>query len=403
MTETALEDFDPFSPENWNDPHPMYHRLRESEPVHRTETGEWILTRWADCFAVLRDPRWSSNPDHLASRPAFDELSMREALGEVDFPIILFIDPPDHTRIRKLLSPALTRRAVERLRPRVQEIVDGLFDEIEGTRTVDLLSEFAYTLPVTVICELMGVPAEDRHLFHGWSDDAARLLDGDTDPDIIQQGLLAAAMLLNYLTPLIEDRRGNPTDDLLGRLVTAQQQDGTLSEAELRANTLVLFIAGHETTMNLIGNGTKALLEHRDQWERLVADLSLSESAVEECLRYDGPVHVTARIATEDIEVGGHRFERGEQVVTHLAAANRDPARFPDPDRFDIGRQDNQHLAFSLGMHHCLGAWLARLEGQVAFGTMARRFPRLELATDDLQYRDHFVLRGLRGLPVDLG
>jgi pimeloyl-[acyl-carrier protein] synthase len=403
MSNIVLEDFDPFSPENWNNPHPLYHQLRETEPMHQMATGEWILTRWADCFEILRDPRWSSNPEHRREQRDLADMSTRESLNDGDFPVILFLDPPDHTRIRGLLSPAFTRRAVERLRPHVQEIVDDLLDDLEGQGPVDLISKFAYALPVIVICELMGVPAEDRHLFHGWSDDASRLLDGDLDEETVQKGLTAAMMLLSYLDPLIEERRTTPRDDLLSMLVSAQQEGDQLTDQELRANTLTLFIAGHETTMNLIGNGCRALLSHRSEWDRLVAEPTLIEPTVEECLRYDGPVHVTGRIPTEDIEIAGHLFAAGDQVVTHLAAANRDPARFPDPDRFDIGRQDNQHLSFSLGMHHCLGAWLARLEGQVALGTLARRFPDLDLATDDLNYRDHFVLRGLRELPVNLG
>jgi cytochrome P450 len=265
------------------------------------------------------------------------------------------------------------------------------------------VSALAYPLPVIVICELLGVPVEDRHQFEGWSSDATRLLDGDIDEETFQRGLLASMYFINYFNGLFEERRAAPRDDLLCALLAAEDGGDTLSEEELRSTVLLLFLAGHETTMNLIGNGLFALLTHRDQWARLCADPEgLTASTVEECLRWDGPVHLTGRIATEELEVGGQVFPAKSQVVTLLAAANRDPARFPDPDRFDVGRADNQHLTFSHGIHYCLGAALARLEGQVVFGALARKFPDLRLAVDssEVEYRDHFVLRGLKALPV---
>jgi cytochrome P450 len=222
--------------------------------------------------------------------------------------------------------------------------------------------------------------------------------------DEAMKGIVAAMNFINYFNGLFDARRADPRDDLLTALVKVEEEGDKLSEEELRAMVLLLFVAGHETTMNLIGNGLFALLTNRDQWDRLVADPSLVPSAVEECLRYDGPVHLTGRIATTDLEIAGHQFHKGEQVVTLLAAANRDPARFPDPDRFDVARQDNQHLTFSHGIHYCLGAALARLEGQVVFSRLVERYPDIELACDPdtVQYRPHFVLRGLQTLPVRL-
>jgi cytochrome P450 len=260
----------------------------------------------------------------------------------------------------------------------------------------------AYPLPLIVICELMGVPVEDRQQFEGWSSDATRLLDGDIDEETMQRGVVAAMYFINYFNTLFEARRAEPRDDLVSGLLAVEESGDVLTEEELRSIVLLLFLAGHETTMNLIGNGLFAFMQHRGQWDRLVADRSLAPSAVEELLRYDGPVHVTGRVATEDLEVGGQLFTKGTQVVTLLAAANRDPKRFPDPDRLDIGRTDNQHLAFSHGIHYCLGAALARLEGQVVFDTLAARFPSLHLAVDpdEVEYREHFVLRGLKALPV---
>lgn len=394
---------DLFAPDNWSDPYPLYDELRSVAPIYQDPaTGTWILTRFADCEAILRNPRWSSDPSHARHKRSIEEMSTREVIGELDFPVLLFMDPPDHTRLRKLVSKAFTPRSVERLRPRVQELVDGLLDEAEERGGMELIHDFAYPLPVTVICELLGVPSEDQHLFGPWSSDASRLLDGDLDEETTQRGLSATMQLLNYFNDLYDERRASPRDDLLSALVAAEEEGDKLSEVELRATTLLLFIAGHETTMNLIGNGMLALLRNRHEYERLCADPSLAASAVEELLRYDGPVHVTGRIALDDLEVGGHRFEAGEQVVTLLAAANRDPARFDEPATLDITRPENHHLTFSAGMHYCLGAALARLEGQVALASIARRFPHLELETTEPEYREHFVLRGLRELRLGI-
>jgi cytochrome P450 len=401
VNELTIDDLDPFSPENWADPYPLYDALRASDPIHRDpEFGTWILTRYADCEAILRNPRWSSDRSHARNKRPVEEMSMRESIGELDFPVLLFMDPPDHTRLRKLVSKAFTPRSVERLRPRVEEIVDARLDEAAERGGMELIADLAYPLPVTVICELLGVPSEDQHLFGPWSSDASRLLDGDLDEATTQQGMVATMQLLNYFNDLFEERRREPQDDLLSGLVAAESEGDRLSETELRAITILLFIAGHETTMNLIGNGMLALLRNRSQYELLSADPSLAVGATEEILRYDGPVHVTGRVALDDLEVGGHAFEAGEQVVTHVAAANRDPARFDDPTRLDIQRPDNHHLTFSGGIHYCLGAALARLEGQIALGALASRFPDIELETTEPTYRDHFVLRGLRELQL---
>jgi cytochrome P450 len=318
---------------------------------------------------------------------------------------LLFLDPPDHTRLRRLVSKAFTPRRIEQLRGHVTEILDDLLAGAKPGEPFDVISTFAYPLPLIVICELMGVPVEDRHQFEGWSADATRLLDRDIDEDTFNKGIVATMYFLNYFNALFEERRANPQDDLLSGLLAVEDGGDVLSEEEMRSIVLLLFLAGHETTVNLVGNGLFALMQHRDQWERLSADPDgLKASAVEELLRFDGPVHVTGRTATEDLEIAGHQFPKQSQVVTLLAAANRDPARFPDPDRLDIGREDNQHLTFSHGIHYCLGAALARLEGQVVFSTLAQRFPDMRLAVpaDEIEYRDHFVLRGLKALPVTI-
>ena len=384
-------------------PHPRYHEMRAQMPVARLlEFDEYLLTRWADCEAVLRDPKWSSSPEH---RPPLPDGSrgISEDMDAVGMKTLLFLDPPDHTRLRRLVSKAFTPRRIEQLREHVTEIMDGLLADVKPGEPFDVISTFAYPLPLIVICELMGVPVEDRHQFEGWSSDATRLLDGDIDEETFNKGIVATMYFLNYFNGLFEQRRAEPRDDLLSGLIAVEESGDVLSEEELRSIVLLLFLAGHETTVNLIGNGLFALMQFRDQWERLCADPEgLKASAVEELLRYDGPVHVTGRTATEDLEVNGHPFPKQSQVMTLLAAANRDPERFPDPDRLDIGREDNQHLTFSHGIHYCLGAALARLEGQVVFSTLAQRYPGMQLAVpvDEVEYREHFVLRGLKALPV---
>jgi cytochrome P450 len=390
-----------FSPDARRDPHPLYHRIRSEQPIaYNPEMDDWLLTRWADCEAVLRDPKWSSNPEHRGDQRFNGPVT--QEFADMNVRTLLFLDPPDHTRLRRLVSKAFTPRRIEQLREHVREITETLLADVQPGEPFDAISTLAYPLPVIVICELMGVPVEDRHLFEGWSSDATRLLDGDIDEETMQRGILAAMYFINYFNTLFEARRAEPRDDLVSGLLAVEDSGDVLSEEELRSIVLLLFLAGHETTMNLIGNGLFALMQHRDQWDRLVADRSLVPSAVEELLRYDGPVHVTGRIATEDLEIAGHQFRRGSQVTTLLAAANRDPARFAEPDALDVGRSDNQHLTFSHGIHYCLGAALARLEGQVVFDTLATHYPSLRLTVDaeEVEYREHFVLRGLKALPV---
>lgn len=385
------------------DPHPTYHRLRAEAPVHEI-TGpdgnpELLLTRHNDCVAVLRDPRWSSSPAHVATTDSVTS-PLRSAVAGSDLPVMLFMDPPDHTRLRRLVSKAFTPRSVERLRPRITEIFDDLVAGAAERGELEVIGELAYPLPVTVICELLGVPVEDRDGFSGWSSDASRLLDGVIPDDQVDRGIAALMQFMNYFNQLFEDRRRSPGDDLISHLLAVEDDGDTLTHEELLATVLLLFVAGHETTMNLIGNGLHQLLRNRSEFERLGADPSLAPGAVEECLRYEGPVHLTGRIATEPLELGGHAVPAGRQVVALLAAANRDPAVFPDPDRFDVRRADNHHLTFSHGMHYCLGAALARVEGQVVLGELARRWPRMELVDPEPTLREHFVLRGLESLRV---
>jgi cytochrome P450 len=321
-------------------------------------------------------------------------------IRQVGSSLMMFLDPPDHTRLRSLVSQAFTPRMVESLRPRIQSLVDDLLDDVVEQGEMDVLADLAYPLPTVVICELLGVPAEDRERFKSWSADASRLLDGYLDQAAMDKGMVAGMYLFQYFTDLVEARRKDPRDDLLTALLAAESAGDKLTHAELLSTATLLFVAGFETTMNLLGNGTLALLRNPDQLARMRDDPALVRSGVEELLRYDSPVHVTARIAKEDVEIGGFTVREGEQAVAILGAANRDPEQFPDPDRLDVARNPNRHLAFGGGPHFCLGAALARMEGQIAFGTLLRRLPDLELVTTEPTYRDHYVIRGLNELRV---
>ena len=391
--------FDPFLPEFNADPYPFYHRLREADPVHHSPLGFWVLTRYDDCVMVLRDPRFG--------RAGFEGLLESVYGNTVEqgrLPTsMLFRDPPDHTRLRGLVSRAFTPRVVEGLRPRIQQIVDGLLDRVQGAGRMEVISDLAYPLPVTVISEMLGVPEGDRERIKQWSADIARSLDAiglPTDPEIVDRGRTGRHAIGDYFRSLIPERKKRPRGDLLSLLIEAEEQGDKLSEGELLATCVLLYIAGHETTVNLIGNGLLALLRHPKELERLRDAPSLIQSAVEELLRYDGPVQRTARITNADVELAEHKIPKGSMVVPVIGAANRDPAHFPDPDRLDVSRPDNRHIAFGFGIHFCLGAPLARLEGQITLGTLLHRLPRLALSTERPEWRESQVLRGLKALPV---
>ncbi len=389
--------FNPMDPEFVADPYPTYHRLRAEDPVHHHPLGFWVLTRYEDVVAALRDPRFGKEAiaEFVAARLGTSPPAGRSSM--------LDRDPPDHTRLRGLVNKAFTPRVVEVLRPHIQQIVDGLLDRVEGDRAMDLIEDFAYPLPVIVICEMLGVPVEDRERFKAWGLDIARGLDGillPPDSDVPQRSADARHALADYFRELIALRRVAPRADLLSALIAAEEAGDKLSEEELLATSILLLVAGHETTVNLIGNGTLALLRHPDQLRRLRDHPALIAGAVEELLRYDGPVQRTARIPSEDVTIAGRTIAKGELVMPFIGAADRDPAQFPDPDRLDITRADNRHIAFGWGIHFCLGAPLARVEGQIAINTLVQRLPKLALATDTPEYRQSLTLRGLTRLPV---
>ncbi|HEY7437343.1 MAG TPA: cytochrome P450 [Methylomirabilota bacterium] len=391
--------FNPMDPEFVADPYPMYHRLRAEDPVHRSPLGFWVLTRYADVMAMLRDPRLIKEPIAAFVAARFGMAAPPPGLGLS----MLDRDPPDHTRLRGLVSKAFTPRALEGLRSHIQKIVDDLLADAAGKGEMDLIEEFAYPLPVRVICEMLGVPVKDHERFKQWGLDIARGLDAimlPPDSEVGQRSVSGRRALAGYFRELIAGRRAAPRDDMLTALIAAEEAGDKLNEEELLATCILLLVAGHETTVNLIGNGTLALLRHPDELRKLRENPGLIGTAVEELLRFDGPVQRTARIPSEDITLGGQTIGKGEMVMPFLGAADRDPAQFPDPDRLDITRADNRHIAFGMGIHFCLGAPLARMEGQIAINTLLARLPKLALATDRPQFRQSLTLRGLETLPV---
>jgi pimeloyl-[acyl-carrier protein] synthase len=393
-----MQSFNPMDPEFLADPYPTYHRLRAEDPVHHSPLGFWVLTRYEDVSSVLRDPRFVKEPLAALVAARFGaEVPRGVGLSMLDR------DPPDHTRLRSLVSTAFTPRVVEGLRPRIQQIVDDLITRAEAAGGMDVIEEFAYPIPVNVICEMLGVPVADHERFRGWSLDIARGLDSiwlPPDSEIPRRSAASRHAISDYFRGLIAQRRASPRSDLLSALIAAEAAGDKLSEEELVATCILLLIAGHETTVNLIGNGMLALLRHPAELRRLRESPGLITSAVEELLRYDGPVQRTARVASADATIGGRTIAKGDMVMPFIAAADRDPAQFPEPDRLDLSRSDNRHIAFGWGIHFCLGAPLARIEGQIAIDALVRRLPGLELATHEPEYRQSLTLRGLKTLPV---
>jgi cytochrome P450 len=392
--------FNPFDPVTRADPYPVYRRLREEDPVHRSPLGIWILSRYADIEPRLRDPRFSNDVRKASSTPLATMANVDERL-ERRSKVMLFVDPPDHTRLRGLVNKAFTPRRVEALRARVRELVDEHLDRVEDRSEMDLIADLAYPIPVIVIAEMLGVPPEDREVFHHWSTNLARSLDPLLPADLIEVVERSTDAFTEYFLKLIGERRVAPGGDLVSALVQAEQEGDRLSEEELVSTCILLLIAGHETTMNLIGNGMLALLRHPDQLEMLRSDPTLVPNAIEELLRYDGTVQMTGRTALDDVEIDGHEIKAGDICILLLGSANRDPDRFDDPERVNVTRSDIKHLAFGGGAHYCLGAPLARVEAHIALTEMLRRLPRsLRLATDQPEWRDNIVLRGMKSLPL---
>src|SRR5947209_4999706 len=401
QTTTTEPLFNPLSPEFIRDPYPHYERLRTTDPMHLTPFGAFVASRHAEASLVLRDRRFGKDFVERTSR-RYGPKILEEPVFRSMSHWMLQQDPPDHTRLRCLVVKAFTARRVEDMRPRIQQVVDQTLDRIAGQGRMDLIEDFAFRLPVTIICDMLGIPEEHREVFYTSSRDGGRLLDPvPLSPAEIEQANAANLTAQMYFQQLFELRRKNPGEDLTTQLVQAEEDGSKLSNEELTANIIVLFGAGHETTVNLIGNGLLALHRNPDQLALLKSKPLLIVNAIEELLRYDSSVQLTGRTALEDVEVGGTQVAKGESVLCLLGAANRDPAVYPDPDRLDITRANIRPLSFGGGIHFCLGAQLARIEGEVAIATLLRRLTGLTL--DDPHnpdWRPTFVLRGLKRLPA---
>jgi cytochrome P450 len=403
QTATSAPLFNPLSPEFIRNPYPHYARMRTTDPMHLTPLGMYVASRHAEASLVLRDKRFGKEyADRTARR--YGPKIMEEPLFRSFGLTMLQQDPPDHTRLRGLVVKAFTARRVEDMRSRIQQIVDETLDRIIPQGRMDLIEDFAFRLPVTIICDMLGIPDEHRELFYTGSRDSGRILEPvPLSPEEIKDGNARSAMSAMYFQQLFELRRKEPGDDLTTQLVQAEEAGDKLTNEELTANIILLFGAGHETTVNLIGNGLLALHRNPEQLALLKAKPELITNAIEEFLRYDSSVQMTGRVTLEDIEdLGGKRIPKGESVLCLLGSANHDPAVYPDqPERLDITRPNVRPLSFGGGIHFCLGAQLARLEAEVAISTLLRRLPDLRLDdAENPEWRPTFVLRGLKQLPA---
>ncbi len=380
------------------DPYPTYQTLRDKDPVHWSElTHGWVISRFEHVDMMLRDFKRFASDERRAGgaappyTPPFPE-------GRS----LLVIDPPDHTRLRGLVSRAFTPRAIADLEPHIEQIVDETLSQIPENEPFDLIERLADPLPVTVIAEMIGIPPEDRERFQVWSARVARILEPTMTRAEMEVALVAAAELSDYFRMIMEQRRAEPQDDLITRLIEAEEEGSKLSMDEMLSMLRLLLAAGNETTTNLIGNGMLALLRHPDQLRLLQEDPSLAEGAVEELLRYDGPVQTDGRTVLEDMELEGKQLKRGQPLALLIGSANRDGRTYERPDALDITREGQPHVAFGRGIHHCLGAPLARLEGRIALAALARHFREIRLVEAKPRFKDNVVLRGLRSLPLEV-
>ncbi|HLG61268.1 MAG TPA: cytochrome P450 [Ktedonosporobacter sp.] len=381
-------------------PYPLYHRLRSEDPVHWDHyLHAWVVTRYADVVTVFQ--RFSANRTPTPEQLTALGLSALTPLAQVMIHQMLFLDPPSHNRVRGLASKAFTPRRVEILRSHIQDITNSLLDAVQDKGQMDIIADLAYPLPAIVTAEMLGVPTADWPQLTAWSADFAQVLGNfQHNPDSAARVIRSLEQMVAYFQAAVSEQRQQPRDGLISAFLAAEQDGDRLTEEEVVANTIVTMVGGQETTTNLIGNGMLTLLRHRDQLELLQSDFSLVPSAVEELLRYESPSQHTARLAPYDTELGGKAIRQRQAVIAVMGAANRDPERFPDPDRLDICRKDNRHVAFAWASHFCFGAPLARIEGQIAFETILRRMPGIQLAPGPITWRENLGLRGLVALPV---
>jgi cytochrome P450 len=403
QSDPSLSLYQLLDPEVLANPYPLYHRLQEEDPVHWDPfLHAWVVSRYSDVLTVLMkfSAERTPSPEKLASIG----LSALTPIAQVMVKQMLFLDAPAHSRLRGLASQAFAPRRVAVLREHIQEIVNSLLDGVESRGEMDVIADFAYPLPAIVTAEMLGLPAADRDQLKAWSEDFAEMLGNfQHNPERSSRVLKSVEDMTAYFRSAIRDQQRCPREGLIHSLMTAEIDGDRLSEDEVIANCIVTMVGGQETTTNLIGNGLLTLLRHPDQLSKLRSDLSLLPCAIEELLRFESPSQHTARLAPEDTELAGRNIRKRQAVIAVMGAANRDPARFPEPDRLDIARKDNRHLAFGWAAHFCFGAPLARIEAQVAFETLLRRMTSLELVSGPLTWRSNLGLRGLNALPVRFG
>lgn len=392
------------SKEFYDNPYPLLKVLRDQEPVFWSEKGQyWLITRYADAHSVLSDLEFEKGVRKFKATDALAKVfpKLKEMLQHRGANM-LNANPPVHTRMRTLVNKAFTPTMIKTMRPHIEAITNQLLDAVQARGKMDLIEDFAYPLPAIVIAEMLGIPPHDRDHFKSWSRTLTSLLNPRPDVNLIDIGKVAVAhnQLETYLRPLIDERRITRKDDLISALVIAEEEGSKLTEVELLSNIILLLVAGHETTTNLIGNGALALLQHPNQLALLKENPSLITSAVAECLRYDSPVQLVRRVAAENLSIGDKHIQEEQPVYLSIGAANRDPAQFPSPDEFDIQRSPNKHLAFGHGIHHCLGSALAETEGDIALSTLFRRMPNLTFEPRKLEHKQPFALRGLKELWV---
>lgn len=393
--------YNPRDPQMRDDLYAYYARLRDIEPVHRTPFGYWVVSSYRATDALLRDGRTTSE-FHRDAKWA-------EHRGGFDSPVVsdtrkwmLMLDGAAHRRIRGLVNPVFSGVAMQRIRPQVEQLLGQILDGIDTGGTVDLISELALPLPVTVICRLVGLPVEDREQCRAWTEAIGHVVDPALDERTARLMTTALVEFRAYIAEHLALRRRDPRDDILTRLANAEVDGGRLTDDEIVANVLLLFNAGHETTVNLIGNGMLALLQNPDQIAALRAEPELIDEGINEIARYDAPVQLVARIALADIDLDGTLIPAGSKIMVLLGAASRDPERYPDPDRLDLRRKDVKPLAFGGGPHYCIGAMLGKLEGRLVFTELLRRYRRISLAEPELVWRPHINFRGLSRLPLQL-
>ena len=377
--------YNPTSDSVRNYPYDTYDRLREKDPVHRMRMLDaWVLTRYEDVNMALRDHRRFLKDDESSD----------------GYRSMLYSNPPDHTRLRSLVSKAFTPRSVAELQPRIQRMVEELLDDLEGRDKFDLIEGFAFPLPVTVIAEMLGVPPQDMDRFKDWSNDISLTIEPSLTDEQIRRVQKASEELFEYFEGIMEQRRREPQDDMITALMNAEEEGDRLTHEELLATLMLLLVAGNETTRNLIGNGMLALLRNPDQLQKLRDNPEMLDTAINELLRYDSPVQLDGRIVREEVEIDGNLIRPGQRLICAIGAANRDPAVFANPNVLDIGRAEKSHIAFGRGIHHCLGAPLAMLEGRVAFSALLDRFPSMNLIAEP-EFREQVVLRGVEELWIE--